>query len=271
MDYSDQISRIKRKLPLAAKADPGRAVFGAKSHNYRIGPPAREQDVQSLESRYSFQFPSYFRAFVTQVGNGGAKPKHAAAGPFYGINSLNDSAAHVSAQILTQPSLLQPEMIEAEWMEMDTEAQDIEDYDDDLLWRGLWPLGTQGCTCDHALILNGPERGRVVNLDGDSRRAIFTFENNFLDWYERWLDEVISGDLLQDGPCWFGYTMAGDADHLMRVFRAANNDVVRMNALEGLEKLRKASDLSCSELIEVCGAENIEIRHQALRVLTKFS
>ena len=44
-------------------------------------------------------------------------------------------------------------------------------------------------------MIEGEFRGRIVNLDFDLDKPVFAFESNFLDWYERWLDEVISGEL----------------------------------------------------------------------------
>jgi hypothetical protein len=68
----------------------------------------------------------------------------------------------------------------------------------------------------HGLVVTGPHTGRVVNFDQEcSGPPVFAFELDFLGWYERWLDEVIDGDLFQKGPSWFGYTRGGPESELL--------------------------------------------------------
>jgi hypothetical protein len=97
------------------------------------------------------------------------------------------------------------------------------------------------------------------------------FESNFLEWYERWLDEIIAGYLLQDRAGAFGYTMGGDDEHLMRVFSDADDHKTRLDALKGLAKLITATDESCGKLLELCFEGDAEIRRLALRMLTKLA
>ena len=89
----------------------------------------------------------------------------------------------------------------------DDEEMSDEEFDKEMgnIFSGILPIGSQGCTYLHGIILNGKHKGKVVNLDISRQKPKFTYENNFLDWYERWLDEVISEELLKDGPSWFGY------------------------------------------------------------------
>jgi len=58
---------------------------------------------------------------------------------------------------------------------------------------GLLALFSQGSTFMTALVINGPYRGRVVNLDDSmSFQPFLAHESNFLDYYERWLGEYIA-------------------------------------------------------------------------------
>jgi hypothetical protein len=102
------------------------------------------------------------------------------------------------------------------------ENDQISDYEFEVelgtLWGGILPIGSQGCTYLHGIVLNGEFKGRVVNLDIDRQKPQFTFETNFLDWYERWLDEVISGELITKTPSWFGYTKGGTEEELLILF-----------------------------------------------------
>ena len=71
-------------------------------------------------------------------------------------------------------------------------------------------------------MIEGEFRGRIVNLDFDLCKPVFAFESNFLDWYERWLDEAISGEL-KDGVGWFGYYMGGSASELLQIYEEVRN------------------------------------------------
>jgi hypothetical protein len=281
VDYKNQIQRIKTKLEAARKADKKLEVFGAKSHRYRIGRPASEREVCEFEERYSLVLPGCYRAFVTAVGNGGPSYRGSAAGPFYGIYPLGEFVDEIldnPALFLNRPAIIEPDMTDEEWSTItgrinDDETISGEEYDEELgkIYAGLLPIGSQGCSYLHALVLNGPYEGRVVNLDLDQQKPRFAFERNFLDWYERWLDEVICGYLMQDRPTWFGYTMGGDDEHLMRVYAHADGRKTRLEALMGLAKLIAATEESCRKLLDLCGEQDVEIRHQALGMLTKFA
>ena len=72
------------------------------------------------------------------------------------------------------------------------------------IYAGILPIVSQGCTYLNGLVVTGPYKGRVVNLDFEFGEPSFAFEENFLDWYERWLDEVILG-ALDKSPSWFGF------------------------------------------------------------------
>jgi hypothetical protein len=111
----------------------------------------------------------------------------------------------------------------------------------------------------------------VVNLDLEFNKPSFTYEDNFLDWYERWLDEIISGDLLADGPSWFGYSMAGDGETLMKKFKESNDDDFRLDVLGGMNKLASVNEEISKELLTIYLSGNKKFKNIALRLLTKFN
>jgi hypothetical protein len=279
VNQNDQIQRIRTKLKAARKADRKLKVFGASFHKYQVGRPASEAEVRQFEEKHSLFLPKCYRSFLTEVGNGGSSYANSAAGPFYGIYPLGVSVDEIlenAAVFLNKPAIVEPDMTDEQWTQLTKRISenDIpdEDYEQELgkVYAGLLPIGSQGCTYLHALVLNGSHTGRVVNMDVEHRKPNFAFESNFLDWYERWLDEVISGDLAQDGPTWFGYTMGGDDQHLMRVYANAPDCKTRFNALKGLTKLATATQETCVKLLDLCSDADTEIRQQALRMLTKF-
>lgn len=279
--HIEQIQRIKAKLTTAQKADQELKVFGAESHQYRINPPAPEREVSAFEERFSLDLPECYRSFLTSLGNGGPSYRGSAAGPFYGIYPLGqgvDELAERPASHLNKPAIVHPAMTDEEWATLIERIKDDDEISDEgyeeereNIYGGLLPIGSQGCSCIHALVLNGPHAGRVVNLDLDLQRPKFAFEMNFLDWYERWLDEVIAGYLTQGGPTWFGYTMGGNDKHLMHVYAEANSRDTKLEAIKGFAKLATAADENCRKLLELCSEEEAEIRRLALAMLTKFA
>ncbi|MYN18653.1 SMI1/KNR4 family protein [Rugamonas sp. FT107W] len=279
--FGEQIQRIKTKLKAAEKVDKEFKIFGAESHQYRINPPASEREVNAIEERYSLKLPECYRSFLTLLGNGGPSYSGSAAGPFYGIYPLGQGVSELvegSASNLNRAVVIEPDMTEAEWMRLRKHVDDDDEISGDeyerereRIYGGLLPIGSQGCSSIHALVLNGPHTGKVVNLDFELHSARFAFEKNFLDWYERWLDEVIAGYLMQGGASWFGYTMGGDDTYLLHVYAEANSRGTKIEALKGLAKLATATDESCQKLLELCDEEDAEIRHLALLMLTKFA
>ena len=215
---SDQTRRILDKLARARAADPEHKVFGASAHRYVLRAPASPQAVTGFEERLGITLPEAFRRFLLEVGCGGDGYEGSAAGPFYGVFGLERGRQSESlewlAKVVAKPCLLSPRMSATEWEALTTRlgiggdaSDDQFDQAQETLFAGLLPIGTQGCSMYHGLVVTGPHAGRVVNFDQEcSGPPVFAFEPDFLAWYERWLDEVIDGDLVQKGPSWFGYT-----------------------------------------------------------------
>ncbi len=229
--HDKQIKRIKTKLSLAKAVDKGLAVFGASSHKYIIRKPAKLYEVEEFERKYQLTLPICYRTFLLEIGNGGESYSSSAAGPFLGIFPLSgnvDELLYENAdQNLNGKCVLQPDMTDEVWnnliKEINDESSDADFYDKiSNVYGGILPIGSQGCTYLHGLILNGEYRGRVVNLDMDRQKPKFTFEDNFLDWYERWLDEILDGTLRQKGPSWFGYSKGGQANILLNEYLKSN-------------------------------------------------
>lgn len=215
-NFSEQINRIKKKLIQAKNTDKDFRVFGASGHKYQINQPATITEVKAFEARYDILLPPCYKAFLLNIGNGGRAYRNSGAGPFYGIYPLGEYLEELVSGnpkgFLTKPCILTPEMNDAEWEDlikvMDDDDVSDEDYYGEVekVYGGMMPLGSQGCTYLHGLVLNGPHSGKVLNLEMTAELIPrFAFENNFLDWYERWLDEIISGYLIKISTGWFGY------------------------------------------------------------------
>ena len=227
MNYRKQTRRIKKKLKIAKKKDKQLKVFGAKYHKYVIHKPIDKSQIFDFEKKFSVSLPKCYTTFLTDIGNGGCCTyDRSAAGPFYGIypfgeniGELTEITEYYQENYLCQDVKIYPKMTDDNWAELIQPIEGIRDisayeYDREVgrIYAGILPIGSQGCAFLHGLILNGSYKGKVVNLNADhlynlnseELRPRFTYEENFLDWYERWLDEIISGDLLADSPNWFG-------------------------------------------------------------------
>lgn len=223
--HQAQLERIKIKLGEAKRADFQCKVFGANRHKYRLGKPASAQAVEQFENQYSIQLPEGYKAFMLNIGNGGESYANSAAGPYYGIYPLGENVNELifseTEKYIHKPSVIFPDMSDDYWKTLnqsieENESITDEEYESEIgkIFGGLLPIGSQGCTYIHAIVINGMHKGRVVNVDLDRQKPHFTFENNFLDWYERWLDEVISGQLITKSPSGFGYSRRGEDNKL---------------------------------------------------------
>jgi len=277
-DYSDQVRRIKEKLGLARSCDPELKVFGAANHKYLLHSPARVEEVVAFEVKHDLVLPDSYRTFLLEVGNGGVSESGSGAGPYYGIypigRGIDDLTYDDVTAGLASPCPLHPLMSDQYWEELRNPAHDPDDDQVssgvDRWLRGILPIGSQGCTYVHALVMNGPFTGRVVNLDLDGHKAHFAFEDHFLDWYERWLDEVIAGDL-QSRPCaWFGHVMGGTEDSLLERLCVTPDAVMKVECLNELLYKQRLSSAVLEALVAIYEQSDTTAKEVLVQILTKF-
>ena len=279
--FSDQIQRIKDKLPQAKKADESLKVFGADSHKYQLKEPVTAAEVAKFEEKYGVNLPDCYKSFILQVGNGGISYAKSAAGPFYGIypfgENVNGLIYDDTEKYLKNNCVIYPGISDQDWgvltakIDGDDDISD-EDYEKELgkIFGGILPIGAQGCSFIHGIIINGAHKGRIVNLSLDRQTPRFTFEHNFLDWYERWLDEVISGELLREGPTWFGYSMGGTDTEIIRLFLKANTLQQKEDCLAGIFDKRKIEATTIQIIEEQFLDSEGDLKTTLLEILTKF-
>ena len=220
-NYTIQIQRIKEKFAQAKEADREFKVFGASKHEYRLGRTVTQKEVSDFEERYIVELPECYKAFIMEFCGSGVLSRnkrflHTIPSPYYGLHSfeLYMKPNHRTfddklSEILAEEPCMYPNMSDKEWKGyFDTLAKNpvwqeldkkIEETDEDYYeLSGLLPLGERGCHFSIALVMVGQYRGRVVYLDDSNYdKPFFTYEDNFLDWYERWLDEITDGTLLK--------------------------------------------------------------------------
>ena len=281
----EQLHRIQQKLAQAKEADKNLEVFGADTHQYHLNPPVSEAEVLAFEKKYGVQLPECYRAFMLTVGDAKAKKSDFIAGPYYGLyafgTSLDSLLYEKIETYLKAPCNLSPDMTQEEWDALTdpllpSEEEDEEDDDKYFAERakvfgGLLPLGSQGCTYEHALVLNGKYAGRVVNVDLDLAQPKFAFETNFLDWYERYLDEVISGQLLDDRPTWFGYHRGEPAEVLLNEYEHTTDRKTQTDCLEGVYHKKPPLEPALLDKIEKLIALDNEDRDFLIEILSQSS
>ena len=120
-------------------------------------------------------------------------------------------------------------------------------------------------------MLNGKYVGRVVNVDLDLAQPKFAFETNFLDWYERYLDEVISGQLLDDRPTWFGYHRGEPAEVLLNEYEHTTDRKTQTDCLEGVYHKKPPLEPALLDKIEKLIALNNDDRDFLIEILSQSS
>ncbi|MFW9994216.1 MAG: HEAT repeat domain-containing protein [Candidatus Odinarchaeota archaeon] len=206
----DQIRRILAKLEKARKKE--LKCFGSEHHGFRLNPPLSDGEITEFEQKHRISLPSDYREFLLRAGNGGA-------GPYYGISPLSEWYTWFELEeedFVESPDLSPKEALQMyyeNFLSADSPLVYEELIADD--WRKKLPadwiecgygsihLCNQGCTYSARLIVTGKSKGRVVYFDVDnpvSNLPYFIKDENFLDWYERWLDNVIA----KKKTFWFG-------------------------------------------------------------------
>ena len=287
----EQLQRIQQKLAQAKAVDKDLEVFGASSHKYHLNPPVSEAEVLAFEEKYGVSLPEDYRAFVQTIGDANAQKLETMAGPYYGLSAFGtqvDDLLYEGSEIyLKAPCALSPDMTQEEWetlsapLETDEEELEEEGYvievEDNYIeecgkvFGGLLPLGSQGCAYYHALVLNGKYAGRVVNVNWDLLKPVFAFETNFLDWYERYLDEVISGQLMDKRPTWFGYHRGEPAEELLNEYEQTTDRKTQTNCLDGVYHKRPPLSEKVLDRIETLISLNNEDRDFLIEILSQSS
>ncbi|KFF05825.1 SMI1/KNR4 family protein [Flavobacterium reichenbachii] len=274
----NQIERIKTKLILAKEIDNDFEVFAADRHKYLIGETISSEEILKFERSYTISLPESYKAFLQYIGNGGISNQNAAAGPGYGIFLFGKNIAEFvysnPENFLKQDCKVYPEMSDNFWKELNMKIdEDIsdEDFEYELgkIFSGILPIGTEGCTYYYGLVLNGEFKGRVVNIDIDRRKPYFAFESDFLDWYERWLDEI-TAEKINDNNDLFNHTLGGVVTHILDVYNAADVEETKLECLIAILKKKEIASQALDVLEKKYKSSEGVIQHKLLQVLTKF-
>jgi SMI1 / KNR4 family (SUKH-1) len=193
----EHLARINQKLRIVAQRPAARKALGERQHGYHMRPKLSVLEVAEFEHAHNVQLPDTYRAFLTHVGNGGA-------GPYYGVFPLDrwataaleyfDDESELPSDMLSRASPLRDGLTGIDWVELLGGAP--RPRFDPRQWhpyQGTITLGHLGATYYALLVVTGPTRGRVCSVDLDMQAPKFAPQRDFLEWYEAWLDEVLSG------------------------------------------------------------------------------
>lgn len=201
---SARAGRVATKLRAAARGE--FHPFGWETHGFRRGRRRTEQQVAAFERRHDVELPAEYRAFVTGVADGGA-------GPAYGLFSLAASVAaeprgRVPDDFLRTPfrfrrayNPLDDRKLASFWRRVEDGEIDEDEADRRHLEQGSGTLvlSHEGCGILHLLVVTGAARGQVWVDNRVSDQGLYPLGVGFLDWYERWLDDTLTGG---DGLWW---------------------------------------------------------------------
>lgn len=195
----EQIKCIQQKIIQVRKLDSNREIFGAYKHNYHLNPPVSSKRIRCFEEHYQIKLPEEYCVFMQQVTNIFARVKDYIAGPDYGLYAFGtrvDEFIEDTENYLKKPCKLSPEMTDEQWEKLvesyiTAYNSEFNHYNYNEIFSGILPIGTMGCTYYYGLVLTGKYAGRVVGIDTDLQIPLFMEEENFLEWYEHYLDGVI--------------------------------------------------------------------------------
>lgn len=252
----ETIHRIIQKLAEAQRCGP--KSFGSKGHGFRLNRPISEAAITAYEQKHGITLPKEYRLFLLEAGNGGA-------GPYYGLYALEKCGGVTDGtdpHFLSAPCLLRPGLPKG------CDLSEALGCEQENWYQGAVHIGTQGCTYQMLLVLNGPYRGRVVYVDeeGQPPSPYFVGDPHFLAWYERWLDEMLWGY----DTAWFGFGRPGKEPELAAVLTEARfSEEDRGEALETLLRIPALGSESLHAAGQALQASTPLVRARAARLIGK--
>jgi hypothetical protein len=203
MDTFDP-KHLRQRIDALRREDAARTVFGAISHGYELRSSLTDKDLVAAERQWGVTFPDEYRAFLLEVGSGGA-------GPAYGIfplvqargvwqwegdgadlvSDLRNPFPHAAAWNPSYPERGEDDDEDEYWSQRDA-------WDEAVYWKPAQTHGAicichEGCAIRDWLVVTGPERGHVWVDDRANDQGLMPREASgqrvtFGGWYVGWLD-----------------------------------------------------------------------------------
>jgi hypothetical protein len=215
MDLVEHIDVIRQKLGELRHLDRGLQIFEAITHAYHLNPPLTEHQLYSFEMEYEVILPAGYRAFLSQIGNGGA-------GPYYGLWSLQESCSARQSCLAEDRLFLAHSFppwrkrlaevggvthLSEFWRKCEEDSvyrervmEALSRWDVCDAVRGSLPICEYGSGIEYVLVISGSATGEVWVDNGAFDFGLMPTVDDqidqpgldFLNWYENWLDESIS-------------------------------------------------------------------------------
>ena len=147
-----------------------------KSRGISLSPPLTEAEVGGFERSNGVSLPPDYREFLLRVGDGGVGP------PDYGLCALGKMPSDFD---FASPDLSRPFPFTQPWVWEDGDTSSEGERAD--AYRGVVILGTDGCGQYWALVVSGPDFGKIWML-ADVGIQPTTPRMTFTEWFEAWLD-----------------------------------------------------------------------------------
>ncbi len=228
-----QCARIKEMIGRIAADPKHKDDYYAKNyHHWQLSPPARIEEIEEFEERACIELPLEYVYYLTQVGRGGACP-----GTYFSDFSANQRFDEEIAGTSEQLSFI---MTEKDWEKVYGKHGDE---------PGTLDLCGMDLTYIAYLVINGPQRGRVVYLDYDGDMAPMWPKGSpdFLTWCENYYSELLAGYDIH--PTWkFMWQEPGDEDALIQAFQNTPDLTYKEEVLFSFLKFPKLSDKARSFL-----------------------
>jgi hypothetical protein len=180
-----RLTTLRDQIMVLHRLDRGGVIYGADKHRWRIHERLDQPTNIRIEHDLGFPLPPSYRAYLTELGNGGA-------GPLFGIEPLPLQFTDATLAALQQPFL----GIEAVHQRLQDagivrhEDGYYENWDRKLqaaLLVGTWPIAYEGCGHHSRIVLHGAEAGTILAVESDG--GIFSQKADLLDWMIGWLSE----------------------------------------------------------------------------------
>ena len=169
-DYENVIKRIQEKI-------------GAL--HIQMGDCLSEEAVAAFEASHKVQLPQAYRMFLKHVGNGCKR--------MFQDRCLN-SLENCPCENLPEPFLLENFWL---WEDDDRDEDIIEAEMENKVYRGNMELINLGCGMSYCLIITGKCRGEVWNFTDVGVQPCCE-RQDFLGWFELWLDNQDKTDYFKD-------------------------------------------------------------------------
>jgi tetratricopeptide (TPR) repeat protein len=201
---------LLQKLETLQTLDPHRELFGASTHGYVLAEPLSLDEVARFEAEHGVRLPDEYRAFLTQMGNGGA-------GPVYGIKPLAAWRPDAFVQVVSRIKNREGEVVAEAGTGARPALERAADPARPFPLTGAWgppneelsnlpadfPAGAHpfdgctylaeiGCGYSYFLVITGERAGEVWQDYTAGDGAISPTGKSFFAWYDAWLDAGIA-------------------------------------------------------------------------------